>query len=213
MYVPDTLNRLNKEEVDKVAARQTDCDYCGFDTEDANYNDGQGLRILEVYNPADEVRDPPITGFYTVDVICDDCYDQGRHMEERFYCSACGRLFIYNHSWDVVAVTDHRTGELYCQKCYIDEVLEPIDLGQVLVDLENGNVDGWKRINGVPGKELLWEGEFSQYSDFSGHTNFTSIRDAVSEAMEEDGYDLNTLVYPLITHGYQFSVALGVYVE
>jgi len=200
MYVPDTLQRMNEEAVKSYYEKQTECEHCGNESED--------LALLEIYNPRDALRDPPITDPYTVQVICQDCLDAGEYMEELFYCDGCGELFVYNHSWDVLAVVGD--GGMQCQKCAL-EGAETITLGELYEQLASGKPGQWLRINRDPSRSLLWEGEFSEHSDFPGHTGFASILEEIGKAAEENELTLDSEVLPLVTHGYQFSVVLAVY--
>lgn len=206
MYSPDTLERLNEAEVAKHLARveaetnRPTCDYC----------DEPADHALPLYNPADGVRG--VEGAYAMIEVCDEHYEDGTYLEENFHCADCGELFILNHSWDVVAVIDSEAGEIYCQKCYAENHLEGQPLYEVLENLERRvDTGGWKRLNGVPGKELLWEGEYSGYSDFPGHTSLESVAQELREAAEEAGAEEGDTVYPVVSQGYQFSVVLAVY--
>ena len=198
MYVPDTLERLNEEAAEKqmasVNSKQERCDYC----------DKHASYALKVYNPADGVRE--VDGVYDIAMLCEEHYEEGSYLEGRFYCPDCGELFILNHSWDVVAVT--LEGELYCQSCAAGH-LEPDCWGEIKNQLLNGNTENWHRINNLPGKIKLWEGEYSDYPDFPGHTSMASVINEI----EKNDIDDDTLVYPVITHGYQFSCVLGIFID
>jgi len=200
VYSPDTLQRLNDESVAKYFAQteagERTCDYCNK----------TATHSILVFNPADSVRD--VEGAYSVIHVCDEHHDNGSYMEEVFYCDGCGGLFVTHHSWDVLHV--EMNGGMFCQKCALER-MEPITLLELVDDLERGDVSKWMRVNSFPGKELLWEGEFSEWSDFPGHTNLKSVRKEILQAAYENGLGENSEVYPLVTHGYQFSVALGVY--
>ena len=201
MYCIDTLERLNLEQVqherEKILSGEgVACDYC----------DNKATQIIDVYNPADALRN--VSGAYCVINICDDCFDNGYHLEENFYCPDCGELFIVNHSWDVLAVS--LDGEYYCQKCALN-YMNPVTVKQLLADLECGATEGWVRMNGVPGHEELWSGEFSQWPDFPGHTSFKSIIQEIKDVLRRKRLRRDTEVYPLITQGYQFSVVLSVF--
>lgn len=222
MYMQDSLQRMNQEAVDKhyeaigaqaekinndeswaraVEQGEEDviiCDYC----------DKPAVHTLPVYNPADALREPPVEGAYAVYDVCEECYDNGTGMEELFYCEGCGKLHVIAHSWDVLAVTID--GELFCQACAAEN-LQPTSLGQLYMDLSEGAVRDWPRIDRIPGKELLWEDGFSQYSDFPGHTSLASVLTAIQEAAEEAGLDLDTDVYPIVSMTHQFAVSLAVY--
>ena len=204
MYVGDDLIRLNdkatvREYQDRINSGIT-CDWC----------DQPAKRTVEYYNPADEVRTPPLTGIYSVSVICDECYDKGYYLDEAFYCDGCGKLFVINHSWDLLAVL---TDDGYaCQKCFIEYYLESVTLGQVIEDLHSHNTGNWKRINNIPGHEKIWSGEYSDWSDFPGHTSPESLAGELVELINDrDDIAYNTKVYPVVTHGYQFSVVLGIF--
>ena len=207
MYCPDTLERLNESEVERclaaIGAARPVCDYC---TNPADH-------ALPVYNPADGVRG--VVGAYAVLDVCDECYENRAHTEENFYCTDCGELFILNHSWDVVAVTDRETGEMYCQKCFVENHLEGVRLGDLLKELAEEDSDAvrarWVRLNAVPGKEFLVEVEFSEWDDFPGCTSLECVAEKIREAADEAEIDLDVTVYPVITQGYQFSVVLAVY--
>ena len=200
MYSPDTLKRLNDEAVAAYQAKAAEdvCDFC----------DEPAVEVLPIYNPADALREPPVEGAYSTVAICQHHLEQGHFGDEVFTCPGCGELFIINHSWDVVAVqTDDG---YYCQKCAAEN-LEGVRLIDCLEDLLNGKVGDWTRINSVPGKEKFWDGEYSDYSDFPGHTSLASLVRSIKDAAEEHGIDLQDTVYPIIDHGYQFSVSLAIY--
>lgn len=205
MYVPDTLDRMDEAQtIQFAAALKTDsgepqvCDYCSEEATEG----------IVLYNPADAVRNPPVTGVYGIAWTCDDCRE---YLEETYFYCECGKWFIQNHSWDVVGVM---TAEGWkCQKC-ASEDLEPIVLRELLIYLENGHTEPFQRINSVPGKELVWKGEYSNYSDFAlygGHTSLKSVAESILEAAGGAGLDKSSLVYPIVDHGYQFSVSLAVY--
>ena len=213
MYCQDTLQRLNQREVDKHYAainEQVLAIYNeGADPEDiitCDFCDQPAEHYIPVYNPADAVRG--VEGAYSGYDLCEDCRDQG-YPEETFCCEGCGELFVTNHSWDVL-YTD-MDGSLYCQACALEEI-EPVRLDDCIWGLINGNLSNWLRINNYPEHEELWSGEFSEGSDFPGHTSLDSVVDSIRDAAEEKAYGLDTLVVPLITQGYQFSVVLGVFV-
>jgi hypothetical protein len=69
------------------------------------------------------------------------------------------------------------------------------------------------RANSFPGKKELVDLEFSEYSDFPGCTSLEEVADKIVAAALEKEVDLDATVYPLMTHGYQFSVALGIYYD
>lgn len=198
MYCIDTLKRMNDKEVARHRAEQQDCEYC----------DKKAGRILAVYNPADAVREPPVEGTYCTVAICEECEEEGYLYEQYFECPGCGEWFIINHSWDVVAVK--LEDGYHCQKCAVEE-LQPIPLSELYEALERGDTKVFTRINSIPGKKELWTGEFSQYSDFPGHTTFDSLQHSIEEAARINNLSIGTLVYPIIDHGYQFSVSLAVY--
>jgi len=210
MYSPDTLQRLNQEAVDREMTEDTRCDHC----------DKKATMKIPVYNPADALRDPPITDPYCMVNVCEEHYDDGSYMEELFYCDSCSEYFIVNHSWNNLAV---RTEDgIYCQQCFAnnwepeDENGNRLTLAALLSELRNGktSVKTFRRLDRMPGKRLLWEGEFSQWSDFPGHTSLDSVAREINEASwSEDVKDVDSsiLVYPLITFTNQFSVSLAVY--
>ena len=214
MYCPDTLQRLNQEAVDKYYEEQNaqnDLIEKGVETDDfttCDYCDQPSTQVVPVYNPADAVRD--VEGAYSIIHICEECDDKGLLTEERFYCEGCGELFITHHSWDsLVTIIDNG---FYCQACAIDE-LKPVPLYEVLENLESGAVEEWARISAMPKNELLWEGEFSGYSDFPGNTTLDQVKEGIAAAMEEKGLDDSVYVHPLVTQTYQFSVVLAVYLS
>ena len=201
MYSPDTLKRLNDEAVAEYQARveseEETCDYCNE----------KAVEVLPIYNPADALREPPVEGAYSTLCRCEEHRDEGWGEDDIFFCPDCGEWYIVNHSWDIVAVM---TEDGYrCQKCAA-ESLEGVQFIDLLDNLRLGRTSDFLRINGVPGKEKLWEGEFSQYSDFPGFTNLSDVADAI-EAKAEGIIGNYDKVYPIIDHGYQFSVSLAVY--
>jgi hypothetical protein len=200
MYSPDTLQRLNDEAIAKylaeVEAGKTTCDYCNE----------PAVTSIPVYNPADAVRD--VEGAYAMVHVCAEHYDRGDYMEDLFYCAGCNQLFVTNHSWDVLYVD--RNGEMYCQKCAL-ETFEGVTLRELVKHLRRGNTKDFMRANSFPGKKELVDLEFSEYSDFPGCTSLEEVADKILEAALEEDIDLDRTVYPLLTHTYQFSVALGVY--
>lgn len=201
MYVPDSLVRLN----DEAAERQTNrlyrdpCDFC---------NQRRGTRLLEYYNPADEVRG--IEGVYAVQIICDTCLDEGRETEEAFYCDGCGKLFVINHSWDVLAVSTE--DGLSCQKCALDN-LEPVSLARVLHDLGRENTHTWKRFNDIPGKDLLDRWSVDGGWEASKSTILKNLARNIVAAANDAGLDNNSLVYPVITFTGQFGVEVAIYID
>lgn len=199
MYSPDTLQRLNNREVTKIRHKvesgKADCQFCD---EKAEY-------AIPVYNPADGVRD--VEGAYNVYEVCQKCFDDGYHLEENFHCANCGELFIFNHSWDVVAVT--WDSELYCQTCFA-KIAEPVPWPEIVAWLRDGETKHFTRCNALPGKTEIWSGEFSQFSDFPGYTDLDAVADAIETACREAEVEE---VYPLVTHGYQFSVVLGIFAD
>jgi hypothetical protein len=200
MYSPDTLQRLNDETVAKylvqTEAGERTCDYCN-DT---------ATHSIPVFNPADSVRD--VEGAYSVIHVCDEHHEDGSYMEELFYCDGCGELFVTHHSWDVLYV--EKDGELLCQKCAL-ESFEGVTLRELVKHLRKGNTKDFMRANSFPGKEELVDLEFSEYSDFPGCTSLEEVAEKILEAALEEEVDLDRTVYPVVTHTYQFSVALSVY--
>jgi hypothetical protein len=91
--------------------------------------------------------------------------------------------------------------------------MEPVTLVDLVDDLERGDVSKWMRVNDFPGRQLLWEGEFSEWSDFPGHTDLKTFMRDIRTAATEKHVDTAANVYPLVTHTYQFSVALAVYYD
>jgi len=196
MYCIDTLNRLNDEAVAKheaeVEAGNETCDYC----------DEPATHLVPVYNPADSVRD--VDGAYATYSLCDEHFDNQAHLEENFYCDGCGELFINNHSWDFLRC-DLEDGS-YCHACAAEQI-EPIPWSELKSLLREGDTQDFVRLDSLPGKKLVWEGEYSGYSDFPGHTSIDSIIAAVIEA----GVSGDDLVYPLLTKTYQFAVVIAIY--
>lgn len=198
MYCPDTLARLDEKAINnsKKAALQEKrlCEYCG---------EKRVKIIVPIYNHADALRG--VKGAYAVYELCQECADNEVYLEdsEIFRCSDCGFLFIMNHSWDYLAVHIH--GAILCQECAV-KTIAPVTWKEVRGELRQNNTDNWHRLNSIPKKELIWEGEFSLYSDFSGHTNFSSIISKLNDLLDE-----NDLVYPIVSKSYQFSVVLSVY--
>jgi len=205
MYVPDTLNRMNEEATLKFLEELINdddspaiCEFC----------DQPATEGIALYNPADALRDPPVTGIYSTLVRCDDCRDECLGEDDTFWCEGCNEMFVVNHSWDVVAVMgDHG---FMCQKCFAEN-MEGHLLDEVVDSLRSGVTDQFKRLNSVPGKTKFFDGEFSSYTDFPGHTTWRGLADAVLEAAEEADVDINDMVYPIVDHGYQFSVSLAIY--
>ena len=205
MYVPDTMDRLAEEEAYRRAEELVDddgdricCDYC---SEDA-------IHGHVIFNPRDEVEGR--SGVYTIAYTCGECYDAGYLYENYFVCEGCDKWYIINHSWDVVAVSTKYGYS--CQACFAKNYFG-YSLADVLFELETSNkVNGhWPRINALPDHELLWEGEYSGYSDFPGHTTLASVAESIREKAEELDLDEDTTIYPVVNHGYQFSVSLAVY--
>lgn len=237
MYCPDTLQRLNDAAVEKYQAEveaqsakvealaeeegvlleelatgavrdlfegdggYAECDYCRE----------PAIHAFPVYNPADAVREPPVEGAYDIARVCGACYHDGTYLEDRFYCDHCGKLFAFNHSWDVLAVVDRESGEVFCQKCYAEHELEPVSLGELQEKLAAGETGDWKRLDRVPGKTLLVELEFSQYSDFPGCNSTGCVSEELQRAAEEAGLGPEDEVYPVVTAGRQFHEELGVF--
>jgi hypothetical protein len=224
MYVPDTLKRLNDKAVEAAIAdaaeiarlrgswskahkmltfgeylerKRVDYECCDCCSEPA-------IEAYPVYNPADGVRG--VKGAYFVAHLCAE--HAGEEPEETFICDGCGERFATHHSWDSLVC---RIGDApFCHACAADRA-EGVTLAELLQNLREGETGGWPRINALPGKELLWEGEFSQWSDFPGHTSPGSIAQALEEAANEAGLPSDTTVYPVLLQTFQFSVVLGVY--
>jgi hypothetical protein len=200
MYSPDTLQRLNDEAVAKylvqTEAGERTCDYCNE----------PAVTSIPVYNPADEVRD--VKGAYAMINVCAEHYERGDYLEDTFYCAGCDQLFVTHHSWDVLYV--ERNGEMFCQRCAL-ESFEGIELWELLEHLRRGNTKDFMRANSFPGKEELVDLEFSEWSDFPGCTTLQQVAQKIEDAAGEAGLTQETVVYPLMTHGYQFSVVLGIY--
>lgn len=205
MYCPDTLKRLNeeaelkhiKELKNNITGEPITCDFC---IEDA-------VEGIPIYNPADALRDPPVTGIYSTMYRCQDCQDHESGRDDMFVCPDCRKHFIINHSWDRLAVTIDDV--FYCQECAVKHI-KPVELWDLVNALHNGDTSMFTRINKIPGKTRLWSGEFSSYSDFPGHTEMSEVADEINEAAAATG-DMEIEVYPVIDHGYQFSVSLAVY--
>jgi hypothetical protein len=213
MYCPDTLQRLNQEAVDKYVADQfaqnmalkKNADPEDLEIELCDYCSKPSTHAIPVYNPADAVRD--VEGAYSMAHVCDDHYEDGTYMEERFYCEGCGELFVDHHSWDSL-ITIINDG-FYCQACAIEE-MNPVPLWEIL---ESDDFNDWVRISAMPGHELLWEGEYSDYSDFPGNTTLGQVKEGIAAAMKEKDLNDLVMVYPLVTQTYQFSVVLAVYLS
>lgn len=226
MYSPDTYNRINdakvkeyqeqlnaereafekwnENEEDDVPPDSTRCEFC----------DGAlATQVIPVYNPADKINGRGQEA-YAVYHICDECEDDGKHLEENFYCEKCGELFIYNHSWEVLAAV--RENGIYCQSCAAEDAPEQgVFAFHLLETLYSENEDKLRKmfikLDNMPGMRLLCKVEFSQYSDFPGCTSFSQFADAIQEAIDEVGIDDDEMVYPLVTLGRQFSGTLAVY--
>jgi len=220
MYSIDTLERLNDEAVKAHYAKieaQNDLLEDVVDTEDVpdeteiitcDWCDQPATEALVVLNPADELNG--VDGAYGIIHICEDCQDNGYLFEEHFYCSECGRLFIVNHSWDVLAVTNAETGEMFCQKCALDNA-DHVTIRDLECSLYDGDVDDFLRLDAVPGHELLWEGGYSGYGDFSGAHSPREIADEITDIVNDLGIGMDTEVIPVITFTGQFHVNLAVY--
>lgn len=201
MYVADDLKRLNDKAIKGLEDRDTYCDYC----------DKPAVEHIPVYNPADDVRG--VTGAYGVVSVCNEHLyndDWKYDGDEYFDCPYCGRFFVSHHSWDILAVMTDDVGYV-CQKCYIDNELESLPLWEVYDKLSEGDTSDWKRLNAIPDRELIWEGEYSGWSDFPGHTSLKTVLAEIEESAREAGYEEGDHVYVVISHGYQFSVVLAVY--
>jgi len=197
MYVADTLKRTNDAEFRLLMSKKGEyyCDFC----------DEKSIAIIPVYNPADFTRGMPHE-VYAVYHLCQEHLDNESYMEENFYCPDCDELFIINHSWDTVCTM---IGEQpYCQRCAL-EYIEPIPLGELLSNLKNGQTERFLRINGIPGRNTLFECEYSGYSDFPGHTNLNSVANGLQKKAEAKGLNENALIISLVVQTYQFSVVLG----
>lgn len=223
MYCPDTYKRINDEKVveyrallmaeadareeqgeDDVALDSAQCEFC---------YDAPATQVIPVYNPADKINGRGQEA-YAVYYICDECADAGKDMEENFYCAKCGELFIYNHSWEVLAVV--KKDGIYCQSCAAEDAPEQgVFVFNLLETLQSEDEDKIRemfiKLDNMLGMSLLCEVEFSQYPDFPGCTSFRQVAEAVQEAMKEEGVDEDTVVYPLVTSGRQFSVTLAIY--
>jgi len=205
MYVPDTLNRMDEEATLKFLRELINDD---GETAICEYCDQPATEGLALYNPADALRDPPVAGIYATLVRCESCCDDGAGEDDIFHCDGCGSWFVVNHSWDVVAtMTDEGW---MCQKCAAEE-MEGCELEGVISNLKNGVTGQFKRLNSVPGKEVFFEGEFGPWPDFPGYKTWDSLAHAVRVAAIEAKIDLEDVVYPIIDHGYQFSVSLAIY--
>ena len=205
MYVADTLERMNEEAVLEACVNLTDDDGSPLDCDHCDESATMGI---PVYNPADALRVPPVEGVHHVVLLCEECRNSGNWNEELFYCEGCDDYFIINHSWDVVAVS---TDDGYsCQKCAAEK-LEGVMLERVVEELRIGETGLFTRINSVPGKEVFFEGEFAPYPDFPGHNTWEGLAGAVFHAARDSEIEDTDLVYPIIDHGYQFSVSLAIY--
>ena len=217
MYCQDTMQRLNNQVVEKYQAEiaaQTiklnhDPDYnwvADLEVVICDHCDQPATEAIAVFNPADRLIEVP--GAYDLVHICDDCRDNGYLEEDRFWCPGCGELFVTRHSWDSIGciVEDKE----YCQACAI-ETIQPVTLWQVVSDIENHETDQWPWLTNMPGKEKIWEGEYSSYSNFPGYTDPGRMAGELLLKARETGYPKGSYVYPVITHTYQFSVALAVY--
>lgn len=200
MYSPDTFNRLNEAAVKKyytsVKKGTAKCDHC----------DTIATMALPIYNPADSVRD--VKGAVSVDLLCDDCYDSEVADEEVFTCDDCGDRFIRNHSWDNLTVVID--GYEYCHACGLKHIHQ-FSIADVIKALRKKEVSMFVRINTPTKANVIWDGEFSEYGDFSGHTSLTSVADEIEEFCKRDNVSLDTFVIPAITHTYQFSVVLSIF--
>ena len=200
MYCPDTLKRMNEEEhqkyVNSLKAKELKCEYC----------DGKADRAVEIFNPADEIRN--VEGAYEITPICDDCEERGCLDDETFICSACGKRFITHHSWDSLVVVYN--GEQYCHKCALEQIKEH-SIKEVIDTLLMGGVGKFVRLNVPEGAETIWEGEYSQYSDFPGHTSLASVAGAIESGCGRAGIPLSTKVLAVVSQSFQFSVALALF--
>lgn len=128
--------------------------------------------------------------------------------EDCFTCAECDDVFIRNHSWDNLTVVID--GEYYCHKCALLHVKQ-YTIKDVIAALEKKNTDIFTRINIPENIDPVWEGEFSEYSDFGGHTSLKSVTSDIVNECKEKGIKLDTMVIPAIIHTYQFSIALGLF--
>lgn len=226
MYCPDTYQRINdkkvaeyQEELDRQqrmldvsetgsedGIEITRCEFC---------DDNPATQVIPVYNPADKINGRGQEA-YAVYHICDECADDGKHMEENFYCDGCGEFFIYNHSWEVLAVV--KADGIYCQSCAAKDAEESgIYLCDLLDILERPSTSDrtvrnmFQKLDNMPGKDLLCEVEYSSYSDFPGCTSFDQVANEIRQAAEEIELEAGAMVWPLVTRGRQFSVTLAVY--
>lgn len=208
MYCIDTLERLNDEALRKA---QEAVEQGGEDAPTCDYCQKPATRVFPTFNPADAVRNKKVEGAYGLVHVCEDCDEKGIWTEDNFVCDGCGEVFITNHSWDSLACT--LEDGVYCHSCAAERIVDEggVPLVNLLAQLRNGKTEGWKRVNGLPGREVLWEGEFSEWSDFPGHTSLKTVADEVEKAATEAGLDTGDSVFPLVTQTYQFSVVLTVY--
>jgi hypothetical protein len=224
MYVPDTLKRLNDEAVEAAIAdaakvarlrgswskahkmltfgeylerKRVDYECCDCCSEPA-------IEAYPVYNPADGVRG--VKGAYYMAHLCAKHAED--EPEETFICDDCGTRFATHHSWD--SLICKIKGDFLCHSCAANRI-EGIPLSELLRELREGKTGDWVRCNALPGKELLWEGDFSEFADFPGHTSPGNVAQDIEETAQDAGLRADTTVYPLITQVYQFSVILGVY--
>jgi hypothetical protein len=217
MHCPDTLQRINDQAVDRYqveiaaqAAKLSEVpDYNWRDDLDivvCEYCEQPATEAIPVYNPADGLRN--VTGAYDLVYTCDECRHDGSLEDDRFWCPGCGELFVTEHSWDSLGcIIDDRE---YCQSCAIDAI-HPVTLWQVVADIDSNAIGNWPRLVDVPGKVKIWEGEYASYSDFPGHTDPGCMAGELIAKARKMGYHKGSYVYPVITHTYQFSVALAVY--
>lgn len=201
MYCPDTFKRLNaaaeKKYINEVKKGKVDCEYC---------NDKKATVAIPIYNPADSIRG--VEGAVTVAQMCEECYEDGRWQEDVFTCGDCGKEFITNHSWDNLTVVVD--GEMYCHECGLKHI-EQRTIADVIDALKSNDTSMFVRVNAPDKATIIWEGEYSGYSDFPGHTSLNTIVNEIEEACETAGIDINTYVIPAVTHTYQFSCALAIF--
>lgn len=236
MYVPDTMQRLDEAAVERerkrtlLAADDEARDQFAEALKDGNeelvarlvkkyglttceHCDRPATDLLVFYNPADEVRpelEGEALGAYSTTAVCDEEECRAMAMEEGFECPDCNRLFVTNHSWDFLAFKDNEAGELLCQACGAKRV-EPIAIGTLCNALRLKDTSAFVRLNAMPGKECVWEEEYSGYPDFPGLTTTRQIAASIMEMQKEKGWKSDHLVYPLVSQGYQFSVVLALY--
>lgn len=203
MYSLDTLERMHDElhqkrqEAVQAGKLKVKCDYC----------DAKATTIVPIYNPVDSIRN--VEGLYCEAAYCDNCEEYFLNDENYFECDGCYKYFIINHSWDSLAATLPDIG-IYCHKCALKELL-PIPIKEVLDNIEKEISGTFIRLNVPESATVIWEGEYSGFSDFSGHTSYASLIRDIQETCKENNISLDTKVYAVVDHTYQFSISLSLF--